>query len=212
MHEYSAEIVRWWNRRAVEALIDLGFDCGVRRILRVESNRSPGRWPAGAEAGARVLRTQAGGRPVVKLLPLAGARRHEYEVRILRVVDGDTIDVLADLGFGSFKRLRARVAGVDAPETKTRDRREKRHGLAAAARVEELFPPGSAALMRSRKLDMYRRPLARFSRRGVPDLSQLLLDERLAVPYHGGRRKDPAHRAAHEANWAWREGLFGDGG
>ena len=57
---------------------------------------------------------------------------YEYKVKeVLRVVDGDTIDVLIDLGFGLTKKERVRVAGIDTPESRTRDMYEKKLGLEA---------------------------------------------------------------------------------
>ena len=52
-------------------------------------------------------------------------------VEINRVLDGDTIDVTIDLGFDLFKKERVRVAGVDTPEKRTRDKEEKELGIDA---------------------------------------------------------------------------------
>ena len=63
---------------------------------------------------------------------------YEYKVKeVLRVVDGDTIDVLIDLGFGLTKKERVRVAGIDTPESRTRDLYEKKLGKEAAAYLTE---------------------------------------------------------------------------
>ena len=51
--------------------------------------------------------------------------------KIVKVLDGDTIDVLIDLGFDLFKKERVRIAGVDTPEKRTRDREEKALGIDA---------------------------------------------------------------------------------
>jgi|TARA_Y100000114_G_scaffold146687_1_gene157646 micrococcal nuclease len=50
---------------------------------------------------------------------------------IVKVVDGDTIDVIIDLGFDLYKKERVRVAGVDTPEKRTRDLEEKELGIDA---------------------------------------------------------------------------------
>ncbi len=56
---------------------------------------------------------------------------YEYKCKILRVVDGDTVDVDIDLGFGIWlHRERVRVMGIDTPESRTRDKVEKKFGLA----------------------------------------------------------------------------------
>ena len=62
------------------------------------------------------------------------SRKSCYNFRvteIVKVVDGDTIDVLIDLGFDLFKKERVRIAGVDTPEKRTRDLEEKALGLDA---------------------------------------------------------------------------------
>jgi len=62
------------------------------------------------------------------------SRKSCYNFRVTksnRVVDGDTIDVTIDLGFDLYKKERVRVAGVDTPEKRTRDKEEKALGLDA---------------------------------------------------------------------------------
>ena len=57
---------------------------------------------------------------------------HEYKVEVLRVVDGDTVDVDIDLGFSTWlKKQRIRLYGIDTPETRTRDLDEKKYGKMA---------------------------------------------------------------------------------
>ena len=57
---------------------------------------------------------------------------YEYRANINRVVDGDTVDVDIDLGFGVWmKDERVRLAGIDTPESRTRDKVEKKFGLAS---------------------------------------------------------------------------------
>ena len=62
------------------------------------------------------------------------SRKRCYNFRvteIVKVLDGDTIDVLIDLGFDLFKKERVRIAGVDTPEKRTRDLEEKALGIDA---------------------------------------------------------------------------------
>ena len=62
------------------------------------------------------------------------SRKSCYNFRvteIVKVLDGDTIDVLIDLGFDLFKKERVRIAGVDTPEKRTRDLEEKALGMDA---------------------------------------------------------------------------------
>ena len=64
---------------------------------------------------------------------------YEYKAKIVKVIDGDTVDVDIDLGFGMWmKDERVRIMGIDTPESRTRDLVEKQFGLAAKARLKEL--------------------------------------------------------------------------
>ena len=65
---------------------------------------------------------------------------YEYRVEILKIIDGDTVDVDIDLGFGVWlKNERVRLYGIDTPESRTRDLEEKKFGLAAKERLKELL-------------------------------------------------------------------------
>jgi len=59
---------------------------------------------------------------------------YEYRCKVTRVVDGDTVDIDIDLGFGVWlHKERVRIYGIDTPESRTRDKVEKKYGLAAKA-------------------------------------------------------------------------------
>ena len=61
-----------------------------------------------------------------------------YQAELDRVVDGDTVDVILDLGFDvKLHKQRVRLAGIDTPESRTRDLAEKKLGLAAKERLKE---------------------------------------------------------------------------
>ena len=64
---------------------------------------------------------------------------YEYKARVHRIIDGDTVDVVIDLGFEMTTRQRIRLYGIDTPETRTRDLEEKKRGKAAKARLYELI-------------------------------------------------------------------------
>jgi len=64
---------------------------------------------------------------------------YTYEAKVVRVVDGDTIDALIDLGFNVHKKIRIRMVGINTPESRTRDLEEKKRGLAAKARLKEIL-------------------------------------------------------------------------
>ena len=54
-----------------------------------------------------------------------------YNAKVLRVVDGDTIDLMVDLGFSIHHKVRVRLYGINTPESRTRDLEEKALGLKA---------------------------------------------------------------------------------
>lgn len=62
-----------------------------------------------------------------------------YQAKCLRVVDGDTVDVLIDLGFNTHSTQRLRLFGIDAPESRTRDLEEKERGKAATRFLQDLI-------------------------------------------------------------------------
>ena len=69
---------------------------------------------------------------------------YEYRCKITRVVDGDTVDVDIDLGFGVwFHKERVRLHGIDTPESRTRDLEEKKYGLLAKEQIKSFMPVGS---------------------------------------------------------------------
>jgi len=63
-----------------------------------------------------------------------------YRCKLRRVVDGDTVDVDIDLGFGIWQmNERVRIMGIDTPESRTRDKIEKKFGLAAKAKLKSIL-------------------------------------------------------------------------
>ena len=67
------------------------------------------------------------------------AKMYRYKAKVVRVVDGDTIDAMIDLGFETWVKKRIRLAGIDAYESRTRDKVEKKKGLAAKAKLKEIL-------------------------------------------------------------------------
>ena len=64
---------------------------------------------------------------------------YTYKAKVTRVVDGDTVDALIDLGFDTHVKKRIRLYGMDAWESRTRNKEEKVKGLAAKARLKEIL-------------------------------------------------------------------------
>lgn len=65
---------------------------------------------------------------------------YTYKARLIRVIDGDTVDAEIDLGFGVFMKQRVRLYGINTPESRTKDLDERERGLASKARLTELLP------------------------------------------------------------------------
>lgn len=138
---------------------------------------------------------------------------YEYRATINRVVDGDTVDIDIDLGFGIWmKDERVRVMGIDTPESRTSDKVEKVFGLAAKDRLKELIPEGSIQVLKT-EVDRdgedakgkFGRILGDFIVDGVR-ITDTLVNEGHAVEYHG-QSKDDIH-GQHMAN---RERLIAEG-
>ncbi len=64
---------------------------------------------------------------------------YRYKANLIRVVDGDTLDAMIDLGFNTWVKKRVRLHGINAYECRTRDKVEKAKGLLAKARLKEVL-------------------------------------------------------------------------
>ncbi len=103
---------------------------------------------------------------------------------LVKVVDGDTLDLDLDLGFSLVLRQRVRLYGLDAPEIRSKDPAEKAKGLESQAFVSGWFARPGAVLVRTVKEEKYGRMLADCFREGEPSLCTELLERGLAVPYN----------------------------
>ena len=125
---------------------------------------------------------------------------YEYRCKVSRVIDGDTVDVDIDLGFGVWlHKERVRVLGIDTPESRTRDKEEKKYGLAAKAFVKDFFRIGDVVLT-TKKYDA-KGKFGRILGDIIVDdksLSETMIQEHHAVAYHGQSKEDI--REAHLAN------------
>ena len=122
---------------------------------------------------------------------------YEYHCKIVRVIDGDTVDVDIDLGFGVWlKKERVRVYGIDTPESRTRDKEEKKKGLVAKARLIELLKKnGNHFILISHELGKYGRVLGEILLDDDRNVNDILIEEKHAYPYTGGN-KEEARKAA----------------
>lgn len=109
---------------------------------------------------------------------------YKYEATVRRWVDGDTVDVDIDLGFGIiFHNQRLRLYGIDAYESRTRDLDEKEKGLAATAFVNEMAPVGSKITIVTYKTGKYGRILAEVFLDDYTNLNKLLTEKGHAERY-----------------------------
>jgi len=90
-------------------------------------------------------------------------QRFWYGATILNVVDGDTVDLMVDLGFNVHHKIRVRLYGINTPESRTKDLREKELGLKAKKFVEDWFSNHKWVFVNTipDKNDKYGRVLAR---------------------------------------------------
>jgi len=115
---------------------------------------------------------------------------HEYSCVITKIIDGDTVDVDIDLGFDCWlRKQRIRLYGIDTPESRTRDKQEKRYGLAAKKFVMDFIPVGSSAILKTKEKGKYGRYLGDM-KVGSKWLCKALLDNHHAVKYFGQSKKD----------------------
>ena len=117
---------------------------------------------------------------------------YEYKCEVTRVVDGDTIDCVLDLGFSILHKCRVRLYGIDTPESRTRDLDEKARGKLASKFLQESIDDGDEIVLRSELKDSkgkYGRVLASIVVDGL-DVNQAMVAQNLAVKYFGQSKDD----------------------
>ena len=114
----------------------------------------------------------------------------EYNATVIKVVDGDTIDAMVDLGFGTWKKVRIRMHGINAPESRTRDLEEKKKGLAAKARLIEMLEENEKHfILISHGVGKFGRCLGEIYVKGHnTSLNKQLISEGHGTEYFGGKR------------------------
>tara|TARA_R110002012_G_scaffold268951_2_gene452963 strand:+ start:1613 stop:1957 length:345 start_codon:yes stop_codon:yes gene_type:complete len=111
---------------------------------------------------------------------------YTYNAKLDRVVDGDTIDAHIDLGFDITIHKRIRLAGIDTPESRTRDLEEKARGLASKDKLVELLGDGNF-ILESKEVGKYGRVLGTLLV-GDININDTLVEEGFAVEYWGGKK------------------------
>ena len=114
----------------------------------------------------------------------------EYNATVVKVVDGDTIDAMVDLGFGTWKKVRIRMHGINDPESRTRDLEEKKKGLAAKARLIEMLEENEKHfILISHGVGKFGRCLGEIYVKGHnTSLNKQLISEGHGTEYFGGKR------------------------
>ena len=140
---------------------------------------------------------------------------YEYRATLLKIVDGDTVDVDIDLGFGVvLTNQRIRLYGIDTPESRTRDLEEKKCGKLAAKYIEDHIKVSSSFTLRS-KLDgkgKYGRILGELICY-VPEfdremsLNDAMITKKLAVKYFGQSKDDIEEEHLKNREYLYEQGL-----
>ena len=116
---------------------------------------------------------------------------YEYKVKeVVKVVDGDTIDVIIDLGFDLSKKERVRLAGIDTPESRTRDLDEKKLGLEAKEYLATNLTNAKQLIISTEKDGKYGRMLGTIHMNDdIVSLNQQMIDKGYAWEYDGGSKE-----------------------
>ena len=125
---------------------------------------------------------------------------YEYRCKVVKIVDGDTVDVDIDLGFGVWlKKERIRMFGIDTPESRTRDLDEKKYGLMAKEFITKLLDDEGGIVLKTRKdaEGKYGRILGELWRTtdfADTSINELMIKNHHAVSYHGQSKEDIAEQ------------------
>ena len=125
---------------------------------------------------------------------------YEYKVTVIKIIDGDTIDVDIDLGFNTIlKKQRIRLFGIDTPESRTRDKEEKKRGLLSKEYLTSKCPVGSTIRLRSHERGKFGRILGEiFEYNKSTSINDEMVAEGYAAHYFGQSKEDIAE--LHQAN------------
>ena len=118
---------------------------------------------------------------------------YEYACTVERVVDGDTIDVVLDLGFSVMYKSRVRLYGIDTPESRTRDLDEKARGKLATKFLEDAISQGNVVIRT--ELKDSRGKFGRVLGTVIvndEDINKAMCDNYLAVRYFGQSKERPS--------------------
>ena len=121
-----------------------------------------------------------------------GDKKYFYKATILRVIDGDTLDCFLDVGFDIQLKQRLRLAGINTPESRIKDKREKELGLEAKEFTKN-FVKDKETLIHTIKKGKFGRLLCEVFVNGK-SLNKALVKAGLAREYFGGKRTSWFHK------------------
>jgi micrococcal nuclease len=112
-----------------------------------------------------------------------------YKGKCIKVIDGDTIDVTIDLGFGIFVSKRIRLYGIDTPESRTKNKLEKQAGLLAKERLKKLVMNKDLAIEVVAEGGKFGRLVGNIYIEGTSkSINEVLIKEGYARQYFGAKR------------------------
>ena len=128
---------------------------------------------------------------------------YEYRCKVLRVVDGDTVDVDIDLGFAVvLKKQRVRLYEIDTPESRTRDLEEKKFGLLSKKYLQDKLENATNIYLKSHDKGKFGRILGElFIDSDSKSVNMQMVDDHHAVYYYGQNKNDVAQE--HIINREW---------
>ena len=141
-------------------------------------------WPIGtnllnAEEAKGMIQYLVADNPMLtEYLKGTGVSLYTYNAKVVKIVDGDTVDVLVDLGFEVYKKVRCRLAGINAPEMSTAE------GKVAKEFLVTTLPLNTPVVIISREYDKYGRSVATIFA-GEVNINQFMVDTNHAVVYKG---------------------------
>jgi len=121
-----------------------------------------------------------------------GINMHEYKAKIVKIVDGDTIDVDIDLGFDIIlSKQRIRLYGIDTPESRTRDKEEKFYGKLSTKFLKDQCKNSSNIFIKTHldKKGKFGRILGEIIVDGV-NVNKVMVENYMAVEYYGQSKDD----------------------
>jgi micrococcal nuclease len=115
---------------------------------------------------------------------------YEYNCEVKRIVDGDTVDVVIDLGFDIHYSSRVRLYGIDTPESRTRNKDEKVRGLMSKKYLTDALSKGQVVIKTHKdKKGKFGRVLGEMYV-AEKNINLMMVDDHLAVKYKGQNKKE----------------------